>query len=173
MKNIIVNMKKLLFSFALFLTSKKVLATCPVCVAAAGAGLGIGRKLGVSDAVIAVWLASSLTLSSIWLGNWIIKKYKLFPIGRLIHLLTFIIHALVIYFMYQKEYIIYNMNLLFGIDDFLAGSVIGCIVTYLQLKFYQYIKKRNNNKPHFPYEKVAILIATLILTTTIIYIINK
>ncbi|MEN9782251.1 MAG: hypothetical protein RL208_401 [Pseudomonadota bacterium] len=166
-------MKKILLSFVATLTTKQALATCPVCVAAAGAGLGIGRKLGVSDAIIAIWLASSLTLSSIWLGNWIIKKYKLFPVGRLIHLFTFTIHALVIYFMYKKEYIIYNMNLLFGIDDFIAGSIIGCIVTYIQSRLYIFLKKKNNNKPHFPYEKVVILIATLVLTTTIIHVINK
>lgn len=64
-------------------------------------------------------------------------------------------------------------NTLFGIDKVILGIVIGTVVFIGASDFYQYLKRKNDNRAHFPFEKVAIPVLALLLTSLLAYLLTK
>ena len=57
-------------------------------------------------------------------------------------------------------------------DKILISSIVGAVVLLLSSSFYQTLKARNNNRAHFPFEKVAIPIVALLLMSIIFYFVT-
>ena len=77
MKRRFIEMKLLLVSLiGIFAFIGKALANpaCAVCTVAVGASLGIARKMGVDDSVVAVWSGAFLALLGYWTLKWMDKK---------------------------------------------------------------------------------------------------
>jgi len=53
----------------------------------------------------------------------------------------------------------------------LLGIIEGTAAFFFGAKFYEFLKQHNGGKAHFPYEKVVIPVATIILFTAIFYFI--
>jgi len=163
-------------------------AVCPLCVVAVGAGLGFSRWLGVDDVVSSIWIGA-LLVSIIWwtliemkkknlalLNNFAKRNYRFsvfnrvknFPYDAIIismayYLLTFVP-------LYYAGIVGHPLNKIFGIDKIVFGTAMGTVICLLAHWLNIYLKKKNNGKVFFLYQKVVIPVVILILTSLTFYL---
>ena len=158
-------MKKILLGFLAALGVSDAFANpaCAVCTVALGATLTISRKLGVCDNSVAVWLGAFLVILGYWAIKWFDKKnWHFFGRDAVLMLLAFSSIGVVYinHLVYKPCYWI--------VDAFLFWAIVGGIVYVVSQKLYEYMKKHNNNHAHFPFEKVVIAIAMLMITSFLV-----
>lgn len=151
--------------------ASKTYAICPLCTFAVGAGVGLSRTLGIDDAIIAIWIGGLLVSSSMWLAEWLkgrkfVKKGSLW-VWSLIG--AVLMYAMVLIPLKVGGTIGHPFNTLLGIDKVVFGIILGSIVFYLGGKLHFYLQKNNKGKVYFPYQKVVIPMAGLLLTTIFLY----
>ena len=154
--------------FNTFLTN---FAVCPICTVTVGAGLALSEYLGIDDTVASVWIGGLLASLSMWTINWLQKKNKTFKFFKEITWLAYYILTFV--GLYFTEAIFKEGNELWGIDKIILGTIAGTIVFIGASEFYQWMKKKNNNHAHFPFEKVVIPAVSLLITSLIFYFITR
>ncbi len=156
-------MSKFIFLLGMFFPfSAMANPACAVCTVAMGAFLGISRTLGISDVATGVWIGALIlmtyyfTIKFIEYKKWTFKFYKIF---------WGLITLLLVPVMY--EFVPYKLNTYFGIDAFLISMIAGAFTFWLSQVLYQYMKAKNNNHAHFPFEKVVLAVAFLLITSII------
>ncbi len=158
----------ILFGFLFYQTAS---AVCPVCTMGAIAGVGLCRWLGIDDLITGVWLGGLLLSSLLWFWFWLIKKKpgaKKF--GWLVAILWYAMAILPFYF---TKIIGHPYNKLWGIDKLLFGIASGTLVFGLAVWFGDYLKKKNQGKVYFPYQKVVVPIGFLAIASVILYFLSK
>ena len=146
-------------------------AVCPVCVVAVGAGVGLSRWLGIDDTITGLWIGG-LTLSiAMWTINWLAKKNINFFAKRIVIYLSY--YAVVVGPLYWKELVGHPNNKLWGLDKLVLGIAIGTVGFWAGDRLCCYLKKRNEGKAHFPFQKVAIPVLILLTLSLIFYFITK
>ena len=158
-------MKKILVALAgLFLSGKSFAnPACAVCTIAIGATLSISRKLGVCDNAVAVWVGAFLVLMGYWLIKWFEKKnWHFWGRNVILMALSFSVIAglYVRHLTYTKCYWI--------LDAFLFWALVGGGVYIVSQKLYEFMKARNNNRAHFPFEKVVLALVMLFTASFIV-----
>jgi len=162
-----------LFSFGgfLFLVAGKAFAVCPVCTIAVGAGLGISERLGIDDTVAGLWIGGLTVSLSMWTHEWFTKKHiHFFARDFLTTLGYFILVVLPLPYFFRDIFGDPN-HVLWGVDKLLLGIVIGSIAFFLGADWYRRIKTRRGHA-HFPFEKVVMPVAPLILLSLFFYFIT-
>jgi hypothetical protein len=162
----------LLASFLFFIVfSGSAKAICPLCTIAVGAGVGLSRWLGIDDTVTGLWIGALIVSSVMWTINWMNGKNIRFK-GRKI-LITACYYLVIVVPLYWKGIIGHYFNKIWGIDKLLLGIIIGSIVFLASVLYYQNLKRKNNGKAYFPYQKVAMPVGLLIIFSAIFYFITK
>ena len=172
MKKIILLISSItIISFAL-----PVYAVCPVCTIAVGAGVGIAEEFGVDDVIIGLWIGG-LTVSFIfWTLDWLRKKgVKSTWSEPLTILFYFLMVVAPLFFIKTNGYAIIGkeLNKFWGIDKVLLGILIGSTLFFCGANLYEYLKKRNGGHAYFPFQKVIMPVAPLIIASVIFYFITK
>jgi hypothetical protein len=166
--------KTLLFTvnFLFLITlAGQALAVCPVCTVAVVAGVGLSRWLGIDDTISGLWIGG-LTVSLItWTLNWFAKKQYDFFGKRTATILGYF--ALIVVPLVWKDIIGHPLNKLWGLDKLLLGIIFGSLVFWSGERFCCWLKKRNDGKAHFPFQKVAVPILFLLTVSLIFYFITK
>ena len=165
-------MKALFLSLGLiFATFGKVMANpaCPVCTVAIVGSLTIARKLGVDDSIVGLWLGALLAMLGYWTIRFLDKRNWFFPGYRIWSMLVCLamVGAVYIKELTYTPRIILNV---FNLDPFLFSTLLGFITLILGVKFYAWMKAKNGGHAHFPFEKVFVPIALLILINVIMVI---
>lgn len=146
-------------------TAKAAMANpaCAVCTVAVGASLEIARSLGVDDSVVGVWAGAFLVLLGYWTIKWFDKKNWNFKWRNPIILIT---SVAMIGFMYisQMQYHAEVIGILY-LDPFLFSVLVGALVLIFSSDFYQWMKARNGGHAHFPFEKVVVPVAALLIAS--------
>jgi len=146
-------------------------AICPLCVVAIGAGLGLSRWLGVDDLVSSVWIGGLLVALIGWTIDWFNRKNIHFMFRNAVTALAY--YLLVLLPLYYGHIIGHPLNKFWGVDKIILGTIIGTIITILAIVLHFWMKKNNGGKVYFPYQKVVIPVASLIITSLIIYFLIK
>jgi len=158
-------MKRLFLFFTLFVPAKIFAQPlCPVCTFAIAGGLGIARVLGVRDEVVGVWAGAALFAFAGWTVVWLEKK----NIKRLwVKILCWVVWyaSLILLYVGASPKIIFNLHRICGLDSFLVSVAAGTLAALLGAKLYQFLKKKNGGKPHFPYERVVIPVVLVALVS--------
>ena len=158
------------------LSAKSVFAICPVCTVAVGAGVGLSRWLGIDDTIVGLWIGG-LTVSLImWTVDWLDRKNWKFK-GRKI-LITLGYYALIVVPLFYVKIggttiMGHPFNKMWGIDKLLLGIIVGSVFFFLGSLSYIHFKKKNNNRAHFPFQKIAMAICPLIVLSVIFYWLTK
>lgn len=147
------------------------LAICPVCTIAVGAGVGLSRWLGIDDAITGVWIGGLVVSTIIWTLGWLDKKQFKF-LGRWLAVSVFY-YAIILIPLYKKGIIGHPFNTFCYVDKLLFGITAGSIVFYAATKIHEYLKNKNGGKSYFPFQKVVMPLAFLIIASIILYIIIK
>jgi len=169
-------MKKInLFIYLLisFFFTKKVFAVCPVCTVTVAAGLGISRFLGIDDIIPGLWIGAILISMIIWTLSILDKKdikYKYRDI--IIYILYFGLLFVVLYF---GKIIGNSVNVICncGIDRLVLGIALGALSFYTMAEWYFYLKEKNNGHAYFPFQKVVMPVAPILILSIIFYLLTN
>jgi hypothetical protein len=164
------------FSFLVLLFGFRAEAVCPVCTVAVGAGVGFSRYLGIDDTIAGLWIGALIVSVSMWTINWMNKKNWKFK-GREI-LVVFLYYAISIWPLYYLEIdgttvMGHPYNQIWGADKLLVGIIIGSVAFFLSSLWYVYLKKKNDGHAYFPFQKVAMPVASLAILSAVFYFITK
>jgi len=154
-----------------FLVVYSASAFCPVCVVAAGAGLGFSRWLGIDDTITSLWIGGLLVAISAWTIDWLKKKKINFKGMSFLTYLAY--YAMVLIPFYTTGFIGHPFNRLWNIAKILLGTMIGSMVFYFMGFWYQSLKKKNNGRAHFPFQKVVMPLGALLVLSLVFYFITK
>lgn len=146
-------------------------AVCPICTVAVGAGLAVSEWLGIDDVVASIWIGGLLMSLTIWTVNWLVKKQWSFKGDWLVSGVAW--YGLTLGGLWWSGSLFKAGNVVFGLDKILVGTVVGSLVFLAASQAYQYLKKKNNDKAHFPFEKVVLPVAALAITSLIAYFLTK
>lgn len=160
--------KKIFILLALLVSPSIALAVCPVCTVAVAGGVELSRWLGVDDTISGIWVGALILSSAVWFLSWLDSKDIKFKFHIILVLALF--YSIVILPLYWMKLISFSCNLFFGLDKLLLGIISGSVVFSASIRFHNLLKKRNNNKVHFPYQKVIIPVLFLIISSMIFYI---
>ena len=157
----------LLISFSLSLAAR-VQAVCPVCTIAVGAGVGLCRYLGIDDTISGAWIGG-LIISLIALTiDWLNKKNIRFMFRKIIVAVLF--YAVTIGPLYFTNIMGHPFNKFWGIDRLLFGIISGSLVFLISVWFNDFLKKRNQGKVYFPFQKVVIPILFLAVNNLVFWL---
>ncbi|MCX6718039.1 MAG: hypothetical protein NTY81_00345 [Candidatus Staskawiczbacteria bacterium] len=163
--------KKILFlglsAIGLFFATLVSAQVCPVCVVAIGAGLGLSRWLGIDDVVSSIWIGAFLFAITSWTLSYMKKKNWSFTDDGIVITLLYLVLTFVP--LYYAGIVGHPLNKIFGIDKIIFGSIVGAIVLFLGNLLHSYLKKKNNGKSFFNYQRVVVPVLALILTSIIFY----
>lgn len=176
-------MKKLLTlgSISLILLIPEVLAHCPLCTAAAGAGIGIARFYGLDDAIIGLFLGAFIVSMGLWFNNWLKKKINIPFQTFLIIFASFLLTAIPLYLagIMTNFYIVKSapqVSMLglhiFGIDKLLFGTIVGILAVWSSFSTSDYIKKKRG-KVLWNYQGLSFMLIALIILTEIFFILTR
>ena len=159
----------IIFSLLLFIASP-ALAVCPVCTIAVGAGVGVSRSAGIDDLIVGLWIGGFLTSLIMWTEDWLSKKNINFKGRTIVNILVYL--SLTIIPLYTSGIIGNPVNTFCGcgIDELVFGIIGGAVAFWCGARWYEFLKKRNNNKAYFPFQKVVMPILPLIILSLIFYI---
>jgi hypothetical protein len=144
---------------------------CQVCAVAIIGGLGLSRWLHVDDTVSGVWIGA-FVLAVIYYTIAFFRARKIKFWGRdIITAISY--YALIFIPLYTGKIIGHPLNRLWGVDKLIVGAFAGTIVFILGAILYQWLKKKNGGHAHFPMEKVAIPIASLLIVSAGFYFLTK
>lgn len=163
-------MKKLflfLFLLAIFLP-QAALAVCPVCTAAVGTCVGLARWIGVDDTITGVWVGGLIVSMIAWTISWLNAKNIRFY-GRKI-LVIVVYYLLIILPLYFKGIIGHPLNTCGGVDKLLLGIGLGSCGFIVGVLFNVWLKKKNQGKVYFPFQKVVMPIAPLAILSLVFYL---
>ena len=146
-------------------------AMCPVCVVAVGAGLGLSRWFGVSDLVSGVWVGGLLMSMTMWTINWMKAKKVKFQFAKIIVFAAW--YGMTIIPLYMTGVMGHPYNIFGGVDKLLFGIVVGTLAFYGGAKWYMALKKKNNGKPHFRFEKIAITMGALVAASLVLWLLGR
>lgn len=166
-------MKKifLLIAAVILFSAKTSLAVCPVCTLAVGAGIGLSRWLGIDDTITGIWIGALIVSISMWTINWMNKKNYRFKGRKLLIITSY--YLITVIPLYWKGIMGHQLNKIVGIDKLLFGIIVGSIIFLASSLLYEWMKKRNNDKAHFPYQKVAMPVSFLTIFSLIFYYLTK
>lgn len=159
----------LLTSFNLIVLSHPVLtyAFCPVCTVAVGAGLGFSKQLGIDDVISSIWIGGLLVSMSLWLIEWLDKKKIRFLFRK--PLIFIVMYALVIWPLSSSGVIGGFLNTFWGVDKIVLGIIFGSIGFIAGYILSDVITKQNNNRVHFPFQKVVLPLSVLIILSLLFF----
>jgi len=144
-------------------------AHCPLCTAAAGAGVLASRFLGVDDLIIGIWLGAAMLSMGLWISNSIKKYFK--GQGFVISLVLILSIVLPLYgggFLGNQSHQLFFMmpsGALFGIDRMIIGIIAGVAVFIGADYLSQLVKKKKGLL--FSYQTITFIMTSLLLASLI------
>lgn len=146
-------------------------AICPLCTVAVGAGIGFAQWLGVDDVITGLWIGGLTVSMIVWTLTWLHKK-EIHFFGE-IFLIAALYYAVVVSPLCWKGIVGHALNKLWGVDKLLLGIAIGSFAFAAGALGYAYLKNRNGGKANFPFQKVVMPIAPLIVLSVAFYFLTR
>jgi len=143
------------------------MAVCPVCTIAVAGGVGLCRFLGIDDLISGAWIGALLFSLFLWTIEWLDKRKIKFLFRKP---LVFVFwYGLTIFPLMKIGIIGHPQNKFFGIDKLVFGIFSGTIVFLLSILFEDYLRKKNQGKAYFKFQKVLIPVLFLIILSLIFW----
>ena len=146
-------------------------AVCPLCTIAVGVGVGLAKWLGIDDSITGLWIGGLTISLIIWTMMWFDKRKICFFGYRFIIALFY--YVLMVAPLFYIDVVGHPANVLWGYDKLLLGITMGSVFFLAATAAHIYLKKQNNNRVYFPFQKVVLPISTLAILSGIFYLITK
>ena len=140
---------------------------CPVCTIAVAGGVGLCRYLGIDDLISGTWIGALLFSLFLWTIDWLNKRKIKFLFRKP---LVFIFwYGLTIFPLMKIGIIGHPQNKFLGFDKLIFGIFSGTIVFLFSILFENYLRKKNQSKAYFKFQKVLIPILFLTILSLIFW----
>ena len=146
-----------------------VYAQCPVCIVTVGGGLFLAQKLGIDNLLTALWISGLNTAISFWFVSFIKKPAFL----KNPFIWTAVMFFSTFAYLASTKQMYYKNNTFLHMDKVLVGLVVGMIVWLLGIGTDKLIRKYNNGKVLFFYQKVIVPLSFLIAATGLFAVLIK
>ncbi len=170
-----VGMRKYLSVFTLgflgIMYSGTAQAVCPVCTVGVVAGVGLSRWLKIDDSITGLWIGGLTVSLIIWTIDWLEKKKIKFIFRKLLVITLY--YGLIVAPLFFTGIMGHELNKLLGVDKLLLGIVLGSVLFLAGNLYYEYLKKNNNGRAYFPFQKVVMPITPLVLLSIFFYFLTK
>jgi len=140
---------------------------CPVCTITIVGGVGLCRYLGIDDLISGVWIGALLFSLFLWMINWLDKKKIKFLFRK--PLIFVFWYGLVIFPLMKIGIIGHPLNKFLGIDKLIFGIFSGTIVFLISILFENYLRKKNQGRVYFKFQKVIVPVSFLIILSLIFW----
>lgn len=158
---------RILLSGVIFLFAHSAQAVCPVCVVAVSACVGLSQYLGIDDTISGLWIGGLLISMIIWTIDWLKRKNIKFYFRKI--LVAGLFYVFTIGPLYRSGIIGHPANKFWGIDKLLLGIILGSILFLVAIFLNSYLKKKNDGKVFFPFQKVVVPVVILVISSGIFY----
>jgi len=166
------SLKSIILSLLIItLSPQKALAVCPACTVAVGVGVGLSRWFGIDDTIAGIWLGGLIASLSMWTITWLNRKGIRFFGRKIIVVLSY--YLLIVVPLYFSDVIGHPLNKLWGVDKILLGIILGSVAFSIGSLGYFKLKKKNNEHAYFPFQKIVMPIAGLIILSLVFCLITK
>ena len=146
-------------------------AFCPVCVVAVGAGLELSHYLGIDDVITGLWIGALLVGLSAWTLEWLKKKNINFKGETLaVYAGYYLLTIIPLYFAGLMGQLGHTF---WGVDKLLLGIIFGSAIFFFGGMWHFRLKKNNNDKVHFPFQKVVVPVGLLLISSFAFYFLTK
>ena len=146
-----------------------VYAQCPVCIVTVGGGLFLAQKLGIDSLLTALWISGLNTAISFWFVSFIKKP----PFLKNPFIWTAVMFFSTFAYLASTKQMYHKNNTFLHMDKVLVGLVVGMIVWLLGIGADKLIRKYNNGKVLFFYQKVIVPLSFLIAATGLFAVLIK
>lgn len=155
------------------LGARQVLAVCPLCAVAVGAGIGLSRWLGIDDTITGLWIGGLIVSMILWTEE-LLQKKRIRFFGRSV-ITTAGYYALVVIPLYSMGMIGHPLNTIgpWRTDKLVFGIIAGSVAFWAGARWYAHLKEKNNGHAHFPFQKIVMPIAPLIVLSIVFYLFTK
>lgn len=158
------------------LSAKAAGAVCPVCTVAVAGGIELSRWLGIDDSITGLWIGGLTVSLIIWTIDWFNRKNIHFAGRKIITAAAY--YLLIVIPLYLMNILTFSFSKIdsfcgCGLDKMFVGIVSGSILFLAGALTYNFLKKKNGGRAHFPFEKVVMPIAPLIIFSAIFYFLTK
>ncbi len=160
-----------LLVFSSVFVSTTAFAVCPLCTFAVGAGIGLAQYFGIDDTITGIWIGGLIISLIACTIHWLNKKNVHFY-GRKISV-SIIYYVITIVPLYIYGIMGHALNELWGIDKILLGIIVGSIAFFGSVITYSYLKKQNNDKAYFPFQKVVMTVLPLVILSVVFYYLTR
>jgi len=143
------------------------MAVCPVCIIALSGGVGLCRYLGIDDLISGVWIGALLFSLFLWTIDWLNRRKIKFLFRK--PLIFAFWYGLTIFPLVKIGIIGHPKNQFLGIDKLIFGIFSGTFVFLISILFESYLRKRNQGKAYFRFQKVLIPIFLLLLLSLVYF----
>jgi len=146
---------------------KPVLATCPVCIVAVGSGLWLAEKLGVDDLIAAIWIGALVTATAVALAD----KFRWLKLPKPKISWSIIFYLLTVATLELQGKLNNPYCKIWGVCRIWLGITVGTVIFWLGVVIDRWLRTKNNGKVFFPFQKVIIPVAIVLLTSFIFYVV--
>ncbi|MCL2338713.1 MAG: hypothetical protein FWC51_02030 [Proteobacteria bacterium] len=159
----------MLYALLSMLSIAPAMAFCPVCTIAVGGILGLGEWLGVDAILIGIWLGALTLALAMWTANYMHKRGVKNALWYLLIFVVYYAMTLSVYFLPQVHFGAAGgpNNILWGMDKLLMGIIAGSLGMWLGERWYAQIKRKNDGRAQFPFQKVIVPIGVLLVLTAV------
>lgn len=142
---------------------------CAICTATVATCVGLSRWLGVDDTISGVWIGGLMVSAIFWLLNFLDQKKIYFKFQRI--LVTCSFYFFIIYPLFLFDIIGHPLNKYkyFGVDKLVFGITAGSLMFLLSFYMNDFLKRQNQGKAFFPFQKVIIPVSFLLILSLIFY----
>jgi hypothetical protein len=158
------------FLFSFFL-APSAQALCPLCTIAVGAGVGFSRYLGIDDTVTGLWVGGLAVSLIMWTIDWLDRKHINFQGKKLLVALAY--YFFIVAPLYWTGIAGHPFNKFWGMDKLIFGMILGSAFFFLGAASYFSLKRKNNGRAHFPFQKIVMSIAPLVVLSFVFYLATK
>lgn len=157
--------------FILIFSATLVSAHCPLCTAAAGAGIGITRIYGIDDGITGLFLGALIVSSALWFNKWLKNKTEIPFQESLVVFASFLLLAIPLYNTgiitdfdtvrsAPDQYSILRFGV-YGVDKLLFGIIIGTLAVWFSFNLSGYIKEKKG-KVLWQYQGLSFMLIILV-----------
>jgi len=143
------------------------MAVCPVCTIAIAGGVGLCRYLGIDDLISGVWIGALLFSLFLWTVDLLNKKKIKFLFRK--PLIFAFWYGLTIFPLFKMGIVGHPLNKFLGVDKLIFGIFSGTTIFLISILFEFYLRKKNQGKAYFKFQKVLIPIFFLTILSLIFW----
>jgi len=144
---------------------RSAFATCPVCVIVVGSGLFIAEKLGVDDLIAAVWIGGLITAMAVVFAD----KFRLIKLPWPKVSWTVISYLLTVATLWIQGKLNNPYCKIWGVCKIWLGITIGTLAIWLGIALDKILRKKNQGKVFFPFQKVVIPFLIILIISLVFY----